>query len=687
MQKTSANTDLIELNQEHLKNVFESANVGIAYANESGQLVDFNSEFEKLLDYSREELLGTNISTFTHGDDVPRLQKLRNELYSGKRDDFRMEKRYITKGNHIKWVDLSVSAIRDSSGQMITPLAIIVDITERKLAEKELLEQVKWNQKLLDTTLDGYALADQNGYILDVNHSYCQMTGYSKDELLGSRIQDIEAAMDADQVKNRIAQLMKDGRGRFETRHKCKDGSIIDLDVSISIISIDGVEPRVAAFARNITERKRTELVNSVFNSISQHLNTDILLHDFCEHIDQSVQKIMRLESFCVSEYNEQTGESELVFIRDNHGITDEPLCRVANNVLAEHLINTKKGLALSEGQVSKFFGEELIKSLGRLPKSWVGVPLMAENVAVGVLTSHTLYEDRLYSDADIDVLMFVGTQLGSYIKRKRAENETTALNESLEARVEDRTAELNLARRELAMSLKKEKELGQLKSLFVSTASHQFRTPLTVIQSSMGILEMQMDDMDDKLRGQFSLVYNRIQGQIGKMTDLMNDVLLLGKINAGGVQAKYETVDLVFLCKNLLNRYSDIQDDGRIAEIKITGTERQLELDPKLMEHAISNVISNAFKYSKGAPNPRMTIHFDSDHVLLAVQDFGAGIPENELGQIFEPFYRATNVENIAGTGLGMAIAKEYLELNSGVIGIQSTLNEGTTFEVKLPQ
>ncbi|MBL4705755.1 MAG: HAMP domain-containing histidine kinase [Flavobacteriales bacterium] len=248
-------------------------------------------------------------------------------------------------------------------------------------------------------------------------------------------------------------------------------------------------------------------------------------------------------------------------------------------------------------------------------------------------------------------------------------------------------------AKKKLAASLEKEKELGELKSRFVATASHQFRTPLTVIQSSMGLLSMQIDSMDSfnemdiDLKQKFEKVYHRVKGQIERMTSLMNDVLILGKINAGSIQPVLIPTNLILICKEIARTYNETQKDGRKVKIKIHGKSRQIKLDTKLMDHAISNLVSNAFKYSLNRPAPEITISFYDKKVDVLVKDSGMGIPEKDIRLLFEPFYRASNVSEISGTGLGTTIAKEYIELNNGSISGKRQFGKGTEFIIKFNQ
>ena len=252
-----------------------------------------------------------------------------------------------------------------------------------------------------------------------------------------------------------------------------------------------------------------------------------------------------------------------------------------------------------------------------------------------------------------------------------------------MQENLENKNRDLNQKADELDYSLSKEKELGQLKTSFVSTASHQFRTPLAVIQSNTELLEM-LNDMDVKQAPEkYKKITNRITGTISKMTDLMDEVLVLGKLTSGNVHYKPEDLDLVEFSNVLIQQFNSIQEDGRKLDFKIDGESYQVNLDPKLLGHTLTNLISNAFKYSVGKENPELCIHFKPTEVVLSIKDYGLGIPEEEQLHLFEPFFRAVNVTEIQGTGLGLSIAKEYVEVNKGQITATSVLGEGSCFAI----
>ena len=263
------------------------------------------------------------------------------------------------------------------------------------------------------------------------------------------------------------------------------------------------------------------------------------------------------------------------------------------------------------------------------------------------------------------------------------AQQVTENFSKRLELKVNERTGELVKSEMKLKKSLLKEKELGDLKTSFVSTASHQFRTPLAAIQSNSELLQMLADNMDEEASKRFRKITGRITGEIGKMTELMDDVLILGKLTSGNVEYKPQELNLVDFCKKLSKEFGDIQHDERSIQIQTNGEPYSVYLDAKLLTHSLSNLFSNAFKYSLDSKNPELVISFEPKEFILVVKDYGIGIPKEELSKLFQPFFRANNVTEIKGTGLGLSIAREYIEINRGKITAKSIVGQGSSFEI----
>ncbi len=285
-----------------------------------------------------------------------------------------------------------------------------------------------------------------------------------------------------------------------------------------------------------------------------------------------------------------------------------------------------------------------------------------------------------LGKDGKVNRLYGICIDVTDKIEIERVKEDFT---KKLEEKVKERTAKLIKSEKKLRTSLIKEKELGQLKSSFVSTASHQFRTPLAVIQSNVGLLEMFANKKSQEEFEKYKKVNNRITGAISKMTELMDNVLILGKLTSGNIHYNPENVDLIEFLKPLIKQFNSIQRDGRLIDFEIEGEASSFYLDSRLLSHALENLISNAFKYSTGKGNPLLRVIFKLKELIIIIKDYGIGIPNTEILNLFQPFFRANNVTEIKGTGLGLSIAKEYVEINKGEIAVQSTLGEGSCFEI----
>jgi signal transduction histidine kinase len=238
----------------------------------------------------------------------------------------------------------------------------------------------------------------------------------------------------------------------------------------------------------------------------------------------------------------------------------------------------------------------------------------------------------------------------------------------------------------ELEQALEKERELNELRALFVSTASHQFRTPLTVIQSGVEIMELYLENLPYEKQARFQKQFNKIQTEVERLHYLMNDILLLGRANAARTPFVPITGDLVKFCKNIIEeRYNNVHSHDRSIIFSVEGNVKPVDFDPKLIGHAVENIINNAYKYSS-IGNLLLGISFQEDLVRINITDQGIGIPEEDLKNLFQPFYRATNTSEIEGTGLGLAIMKEFVDKHGGEINVSSILNKGTTISVILP-
>jgi PAS domain S-box-containing protein len=228
-----------------------------------------------------------------------------------------------------------------------------------------------------------------------------------------------------------------------------------------------------------------------------------------------------------------------------------------------------------------------------------------------------------------------------------------------------------------LMTSLNRERELNDLKSLFVNVASHEFRTPLSTIRSSTEIIQL----IDKQQNPQILKHLNIISSQIDRITNLMNEILIVGKIESNKLNCNKEKINILELIKNSVASQNVLQKDGRRISFNIEGTSQAVNVDPLHLSLIVDNLASNALKYSKGCPDPKVLLSFNEKSFEIKIQDFGIGIPLEGRSKIFNTFYRANNVGRIEGTGLGLVIVKNLVELNGGKLKFESEENKGSTF------
>lgn len=235
-----------------------------------------------------------------------------------------------------------------------------------------------------------------------------------------------------------------------------------------------------------------------------------------------------------------------------------------------------------------------------------------------------------------------------------------------------------------LMKALERERELGELKSRFVTMASHEFRTPLTTIMSTASFLEMANNKLPSEKR---VARLQKIQSAADEMTQLLDDVLLFGKAEANRLDFQPKRQDVVSFAQEIIE---DIQAGmGKHHQIQYTPDlqETVLLFDEKLMRQIITNLLTNAVKYSQTGSTVYFDIQDSDDAFCFRIRDEGIGIPEADQQHLFEPFHRAKNTRDISGTGLGLAITKKAVAMHNGTLTFESVANQGTTFNVTIPK
>jgi PAS domain S-box-containing protein len=314
--------------------------------------------------------------------------------------------------------------------------------------------------------------------------------------------------------------------------------------------------------------------------------------------------------------------------------------------------------------------------------------------------SSERLMTDFILSD-DVDRLLanietVITEQTGKHVELRCIRADGTAFDaafsigyfaeaqggEGLVCIIQDITERKN-AEEALRRALAQEKELGELKSRFVSMASHEFRTPLATILAAAETLSAYRQQMTDS---QIDHRVHNIRQQVQHLKNIIEDVLQLARIQSGRLEFNPALTNLDGLCRSVIDEFESHPDVTHELVYRCDEKLRETKLDNRLMRQIINNLVSNAIKYSPGADAVFINLEHSNQALILSVRDQGIGIPEADLYHLFEPFHRAANVGTISGTGLGLSITKEAVELHGGTIEVESQVGVGTRFVVTIP-
>jgi PAS domain S-box-containing protein len=504
---------------------------------------------------------------------------------------------------------------------------------------------------------DGWVIADCGGNILVANEAACELFGYEKDGLIGLQFSDLSPRFsDGFNAKSfeRFTSVYRErlkGAG-IEVEGIRKDGNAFHFRLAISAFTWEGAT-YFTALMFDITER------------ISEADQMMRYTQNLEAKVKQSHSEVVKTNE----QLNRQIAEKEKVGqqLRQSQQLHDAIVQNFPNGCI--NVLNTDFTYIFTQGQkshIKNVRGEDLIGTdyLATFPEA--NRAMMKEELM------------RVKEGKEANVAMAFGKE--HY--RIRA---TPLFEDNKDIQhilvVENNITEQKQAERELAKALQTEKEVNELKSRFVSMASHEFRTPLSTISSSALLIGKYRDaNQLDQIQKHL----NRIQSNVTNLTHILNDFLNVEKLESGLIRFHPEPINLEELVNEVIEETSPLLKTGQRVAIKVLMEEPTVTTDPYLVRNILTNLISNAVKYSDKKQLIEIIISRENELVCLAVKDYGIGISEQEKEHMFSRFFRAKNATNIKGTGLGLTIVKRYADLMGAEVTFESKLNEGTTFFVK---
>jgi len=595
--------------------------------------------------------------------------------------------RLTTTVNYVRLSgDLAVtvpSSGRDELGQLGAGIAAMLaalreahetverarDELEHRVIERtaELRQAKEDAEAVLANTSDVIVQTDGNFGVVRVNPAFERLFGVNPAEVLGQKLETAALTHGRAVLLETLRRLTAEQpTGRVELQVQLKDGTYLGLDTAVSVVTEqDGTRRGYVAVIRDVTARQAAEMrqvqlimgLRRVLNLASE-LITSADVDTLCRRAVEALRADLGLERCSI--FLEDNDYLQGTYGVDGHGrITAEHKQRFAMNDAIWQSRNQPvapdqpRWLVVEEphyewdGEQTHVIGE-----------GWVAItPIVTSRGFIGVLVNDTAITKAALDPMLQEIVTVFGSLFGALYEHKQAEEAVkTALNRQI--------------------------ELNALKARFVSMVSHEFRTPLAVIQTSMDILQRYSDRLSDERRSEY---LQETERQVQHMKALMEDYLTLDRVEVRQTHVELTSRDIVAFCRGLIDELR-LVSPARVIQFNTPFEACHAEIDTGLMQQAITNLLSNAIKYSNDSTVIYVDLSCGDDALTLTVRDEGIGIPESEQGHLFEMFFRASNAEQRPGTGLGLAIVKRAVEAHHGAISVTSQEGVGTSITLSLP-
>jgi PAS domain S-box-containing protein len=617
-------TAALRQSEEQFRRVFEEAPIGMALTTPEKNFFRVNQALVEMLGYSESELADLTCEAITHPEDWKRILPYLEQVARGELDRYQIEERFFKKNREIVWGNLTSMMLRSESGEILYGLGMVEDITERRQAEAALRQSEEQFRRVFDEAPIGMSLAGLDDQYIRVNRAFFEMLGYTQSELMALTFVEITHPEDLELEIPYMDQLIKGEIDSFalEKRYLTKQQTVIWVNLTlIALRDHEGAVLYTLAMVEDITERKQAE--QALQQSEARYRAI----------VEDQTELICRF-----------LADGTLTFVNDAY-------CRYFNK------------------QRSELIGHNFMPVIPEEDQEAVTQKFASLSVEQPIVT----YEHRI-------ILRFGEVRWQQWTDRALF-NDSGELVE-FQAVGRDIT-KLKQAEAEILKALERERELSELRSSFVSLVSHEFRTPLTTIQSSTELLERYTNKLSDERKYNH---YRRIQDAVKRMTQLLEDVLTIGKAEAGKLKFEPSELDLLSLCHDLVEGLQISAQPHHKIDFITVGDVGEAYMDERLLGHILNNLLSNAIKYSPNGGTVRFDLIGDRTSVMFRIQDNGIGIPPQDRESLFESFGRASNVGAIPGTGLGLAIVKKCVDLHGGTITVESEVGLGTTFIITLP-
>lgn len=556
------------------------------------------------------------------------------------------------------WVDTSKIPLNNEKGEVYGILGVYEDITERKRVD----EEIRRLTHAIEQSPVSVIITNTVGEIEYVNPKFTEMTGYTIDEVRGRNPRILKSGETKSEQYTHLWESITSGkqwRGEFHNRKK--NGELFWESASISPVRNEkGVITHFIAIKEDMTEQKR--IATALKESEEQYRTLVATVPDIIIKTDLEGNVNFINDAFLQSQayppVEQLIGKNLLTFI------SPEQRKRAIENLR----LRVERQLGPMQYQIQFETGIQIDCEVnGNVLRDTNGKPY-------GMVYVFRDITARKQFEKELEDYRF---HLEELIKLRTIELE------DVNARLQEEIVKQKEAEEKVKAALIKEKEFSELKSKFISIASHEFRTPLSIIFSSTELLHRYGRKWNED---QYVEQIDRVKFNVHFLTEIMDDVLTISRVDTGKIKFAPKETNVEQMCLGIIEDINLLVTNKHNLEFKYNLEEKFFKVDERLLKHVLLNLLSNAVKYSIDGGKIEFTIDMKPGELIFEIIDEGIGIPEKDQSYLFEPFHRGENVGEIQGTGLGMSIIKRSVDVHKGSITFESKVNVGTKFTVKIP-
>ena len=609
---------------EHkFKTLFHSTNDSIFIQDMDMNILDMNDAACKCLGYGREQLLGKKLLEITFPEFLLKEQEMQRELLKNRYSVY--ETSYICNDGAILPVEISSRIIYYENCQAI--LSIAKDISRRKRVESALNESENKFQYIFNNVNDEIFMQDMNYNLLEVNQVACQRLGYTKEELLELRPEDIETPDNSPLIKSRMTAISHFKHGIFESEHLRRDGTTYPVELSSSIVKFDG-KKRILTIVRDITERKEAE--------------TAVRKHE--------IEKEMILDGM----------EEHVVY----HDIDMKILWA---NKAACTFFNSERSTV-----IGKLFNEILPVGTDNNENRTI---MQANIEGTSREIERTTPDGRIWSVKGYPLKGPHGNANGGIV---------VTLDITERKKTQEQIQEFN---RELLKINEELKSVDRIKNEFLANLGHELRTPLSSIIGYSELLDsLTLGELNEVQKKASESIYRNAE----RLRSLIDSLLYLSYVNSGKIEYNFELMHIGSAIDEALARFAgELEDKGITVDKRISHEISFMKGEPAKIQELLHNILDNAIKFSNESGKIEIDAYLEEDNMLkIEISDHGIGIPYDQVNNLFTLFHQVDGSMNrrYGGTGVGLYICKNIVVAHNGTIWIVSKEGKGTTVHVSLP-